>query len=88
MPVCCRIQLCCDPPKAATALAKEHGIPQDVAADLLSSYQLVPKRIPSQARFSAVLESNAARERLEALHAHIKAELLEILPALGHPVKA
>lgn len=97
MSVCCRIQLCCDPPGAAKALGEwlldeNLGDPEDeaysqhLAAKLLDAYQLVPKEVEVGGPATSDTVT-AGAERLAALHAHIKAELLEILPALGHPVK-
>lgn len=88
MSACCRIQLCCDPPAAAASLALHDGLPIGAAETILERYQLVPKKLLTVGPFSQILEQNEAQKRLAALHAHIKAELQEILPALGYPVKA
>lgn len=98
---CCVLEICCPPGsrEQAEALLESVGVccgsdedSTGVAEAIVSGYQLVPKTLivgphadPSRSGDEAVA---AGRKRLEALHAHVKAELLEILPALGHPVKA
>lgn len=82
MGVCCRIQLCCPPEKAAAALAEKYGIPQDAALSLVTDFQLVPREIET---LDGATHPQAGQEMLARLLRHASAELRAILTALGHP---
>jgi hypothetical protein len=95
MGVCCRIQLCCPPDKAARALA-EHladGEPEsqdgpsytDVSARVLGEFTLVPRDLKPT---TDAPEPHLGEVALIRLHSHIRNELLVILCALGHKTES
>lgn len=87
MPPCCRIELCCDPPTAAAALAAHEEIPLDAAVKVLAGYQLVPKTLEPGPEAVSDEHVRSAKQRLEKLHRRITTELKSILLDLGHSGK-
>lgn len=84
MPVCCRIELCCDPPGAAEDLAAHEQIPLEAAKKILTSYRLVPKEIEAAGPARETAIALAAQKELAQIHKAIRARLPRILEDLGH----
>lgn len=84
MPVCCRIQLCCDPPAAAEDLSGFLGIPAESAGAVLSSFRLIPFSVVATGAAPGTPRAKAAEVRLRALHRLADLEMRSILADMGH----
>lgn len=81
---CCRIELCCDPPAAAAALAEHEGIEAAAATKILAGYQLVPRSIEPGPEAVSEEHVRSAKQRLERLLRRNQTELRSILLDMGH----
>jgi len=81
---CCRLELCCDPPRAAEALAAYLSIPKEAAAAVLAEHYLVPRTLEPGPEPTSSEHLASARKRLEGLHRRLAAELKSILLGMGY----
>jgi len=97
---CCWLELCCPPEVAARALAEhlaegellahddpsntEAGSYLDIARRLLDEFVLVPRVVEPVTPQGDPVPVHPKNERLEALLAHVKGELREVLREAGH----